>query len=807
MQSLWQDVRYGWRGLRGNPGFTALAVLTLGLGVGAGTTMFSVIKNVLIDPFPYKDPGRIVAFAIHNTENSRPGGRSFFLANQFLEFQEQSHVFSDVIGGGNEDVLYTTRDGTELFQGGYLTPNTFDFLGMGALLGRTLLPEDAKSGAPPVFLMSYKLWQTRFSADPSILGKTFTLNGVPTTLIGIMGPRFTKRGADVWRLAAFDRTNKDDYFMFQARMKPGVTLKQVAADIQPIAERLAKIYPQEFPKRFNIQVDSYVDSLVGPFRQLLYTLAAAVGLLLLIACGNVANMLLARSTARDREIAIRAALGASAWRVVRQLLIESLILSLGGAALGALLAWGGIKALVNFIPVGTIPQEAVISLDVPVLIFSLALAIGTSLLFGLAPALQLARRNLVEPLKDSGRGVSGGFRRGRLRNSLVVVELALSVVLLTGAGLLMRTFVSLQQQDLGFNPHNILVARLPFPKGQYKTAVEKQQFYTKLLARLHALPGVMAATETTSLPPYGGIGTEIDIPGKTHSDRWDAQCGLVSEGYMRTLGIRLQRGRNLDENDVTGARKMAVVNQTLVRKYFGNEDPIGRQIRLKLFDRIPNSDVTNPMFEIVGVFSDVKNRGLQEPPGPELYIPYTVTGAFERGVLVRTSGPPLPFLNAVRRETWAVDRNVALTETRTIDDFLSDFSYAQPRFTLLVLGVFAGIGLALVAIGVYSVIAYTVSRQTHEIGIRMALGAGRPHVLGMVFRMGGLLIVVGAAIGVGVSLAVTRVIQSQLWNVSAHDPLTFVGVTVTIAIFGVAACWFPAMRATRIDPTIALRFE
>jgi putative ABC transport system permease protein len=317
----------------------------------------------------------------------------------------------------------------------------------------------------------------------------------------------------------------------------------------------------------------------------------------------------------------------------------------------------------------------------------------------------------------------------------------------------------------------------------------------------------MAATETTSLPPYGGIGSEIDIPGKTHSDRWDAQCGLVSESYLRTLGIRLVRGRDLEENDIAGGRKIAIVNQTLVRKYFGNEDPIGRQVRLKLFERIPEAAVPNPMFEIVGVFSDVKNRGLQDPPGPELYVPYTITGSFERGILVRTAGAPMPFLNAVRRETWAVDRNVALTLTRTLDDFLSDFSYAQPRFTLLVLGVFAGIGLALVGIGVYSVIAYTVSRQTHEIGIRMALGAGRRRVLGMVLRMGGLLIGIGVAVGLAASFAVTRVIQSQLWNVSAHDPLTFVGVTVAIAIAGAAACFFPAMRATRVDPMIALRFE
>jgi putative ABC transport system permease protein len=807
MQSLWQDLRYGVRGIRGSLGFSSLAILTLALGIGAGTTMFSVIKNVLLSPFPYKNPEQIAAFSIHDLDRARPGGRTDMKAAEYLEFRQQNHVFSGDTGGGNEDVLWTTGVGTEQLDGAYVTPDTFQFLGVSAQVGRGLTPEDGKPGATPVFVMSYKLWEKRFNLDPAVLGRSFTLNGTPSTLVGIMPKRFTKRGADIWRPLELDRADTDHWFIYQGRLKPGVSLKQVEADLLPIAQRWAKDHPKDYPKRFSIQASSYVDSIVGPFRQTLFTLAAAVALLLLIACANVANMLLARSTARDREMAIRAALGASRWRVVRQLLVESLLLALGGAVLGYVFAYAGIKALVTAIPDGAIPKEAEIGLDLPVLAFSLGLTMFTALLFGLAPALQLARRNIVEPLKDSGRGVSGGFRRGRLRNALVIVELALSLVLLTGAGVMMRTFVALQTVDLGFNPHNILVARLPFPKGQYLTAAEKQHFFGQLLPKLKALPGVVEATETSTLPPYGGIPTDVEISGKTHTDRWEAIYQLVSEGYVRTLGARLQLGRLLEESEVAGARKSAIVNQTLVAKWFGKEDPIGRQITIKHLGAVPNPPVANPVFEIVGVISDMKNSGIQEPVRPEILVPYTVTGAFARGILVRTAGNPVGLLNPVRREIWAVDKNVALTMTRTLDDFLRDFSYAQPRFLLAVLGVFAGVGLVLVAVGVYSVIAYTVSRQTQEIGIRMALGASRGNVIGMVLRMGLWLVGIGLAVGLAASMVANKVLASQLWGVSARDPLTFAAVALVVLVAGVAACWFPARRATRVDPMIALRFE
>jgi putative ABC transport system permease protein len=810
MPSVWQDFRYGLRGLRNQRSFTALAVLALALGSGAATTIFSVIQNVLLDPFPYTNAERVVAITIHDLTNSRPGGRTAFQLAEFLDYQEQNHVFDEVIGGGGEDILITNGEGTEQFDGGTVTPNTFRFLGVPALLGRILAPDDAKPSAPPVCVMSYKMWSTRFNRDPGILGRTFVLNGIPTTLVGIMPQRFTKLGSDLWRavnLVRSDPENKERYFIFQARLKPGVTVQQAQSDIEVIARRIAAVYPNNYPKRFSVQIVTWLDSLVGQFRKTLYTLGAAVGLLLLIACSNVANMLLARATAREKEFAVRASLGAPRWRLIRQLLIESLLLALGGSLIGCLFAYAGLKGLVAAIPEGAIPHEAVIRLNIPVLLFSLGLAAFTALLFGLAPAIQMAKRDIVEPLKDSGKGVSGGFRHGKLRATLVVVEVALSLVLLAGAGLLMRSFVSLQQVDLGINPHNILVARLPLPKGQYKTAAEKQRFFRQLLPRLAALPGVMAATETSTLPPYGGIGSDIDIPGKTHNERWTAVFQLCSEGYFPTLQIALKRGRLLSEVEVNDARKVMVVNQTLASRYFGRENPIGQRIKINMLEKRPDSPVTDPVFEIVGVVADAKNRGIQDSPEPEMFIPYTITGAFERGILARTAQDPKLMLNAVRREIWAVDRNVALTLTGSLEDYLQRFSYAGPRFSLILLGIFASVGLVLVVLGVYSVIAYTVSRQTHEIGIRMALGAGRGDVLRLVLRMGLRLIAFGLAAGLLASLGVTRVIASQLWNVSPRDPVTLSVVVAVVTVAGLAACYFPARRATQVDPMIALRYQ
>jgi predicted permease len=595
MTSIWQDLRYGVRGLRKQPSFTVMAVLALALGIGSATTIFSAIENVLLDPFPYVDANRVVQIAIHDATRAGEGGRTGYNTLEFLDIQEQNHVFEDMIGGTFEDIMIPNGEGVDQFQGGAVTSNMFSFLGVAAQLGRTLTPDDAKPGAPPVFVMSYKMWLTKFNLDPKILGHVFTLNNVPTTLVGIMPQRFTKLGADIYRSTTLTRSEadaKNRYFMLQARPKPGVTREQIRADMDVIVHRLATIYPENYPKKFTVQVQSWAETLVGPLKKTLYTLAAAVGLLLLIACVNVANMLLARATAREKEIAVRAAMGASRWRLVRQLLIESLLLGLTGAAAGCLLAYAGIKGLVAVIPGDSIPHEAVIRLNAPVLIFSLIAAAVTALVFGLVPALQTARRDIIDPLRDSGKGVSGGFRHGKLRGALVVTEVALSLVLLAGAGLMMRSFLLLTHVDLGFNSRNVLLSRIPLPKGQYKTAAAKRQFYSTLLPRLERLPGVVSASVAVVPPPFGGINSDIEIPGKTHSEKWRSKFDLCNETFFHTLGPRILRGRTLSEVDTNDARRVAVVNQTLVNRFFGANDPIGQRIKINLLEKFPDGPWT-----------------------------------------------------------------------------------------------------------------------------------------------------------------------------------------------------------------------
>jgi putative ABC transport system permease protein len=809
MHSLWQDLRFSFRMIGKDWQFALVAAIALGLGIGATTSIFSVIQNVLLDPFPYTDADRLVNVQVHDLENARNGGRTGYTVPEFLDIQQQAHSFDLVAGNDEEDVLYQRGEGTERLQGGMVTSNMFQELGMKPLLGRYITAADAKPQAPLVFVMSYKMWLGSFNRDPSVLGKPFRFNGQQYTLIGIMPPRFALGGDDLWVLRVLSRSDKDaanQYVWLLAHVRPGVSLADATAEMKIITKRLAIQYPKQYPKRFSTKVITLTESVVGQFRPMLMILMAAVTMLLLIACSNVANLLLARATAREREIATRASLGATRWRLVRQLLSESLVLAVAGGALGWLLAWAGLKGLVAILPDDAIPSESVIRLNVEVLAFAIGIAILTALLCGLAPALHATRTDLIEPLRATSKGAGGGFRHGKLRASIVVAELALSLVLMTGAGLLMRTFFALQAVQLGLDPHNILVVRTPLPKGHYLTATEKGIFFRKVLDRLNALPGVISATETSTLPPYGGIGSEIEVPGKTHSDKWRGLFQLCSEQYFGTVGIKLVSGRLLSEQEVVGARKVAVVNQTLVKKFFGDESPIGRSIRIVDMSTMPDP-VADPTFEVIGVVADAKNQGLQEPAMPELWIPYTITAFGERGVLVKTAVPPMSLLSAVQKAIWAEDRNVALTFTGTLEGFMKQFSYSGPRFGLVLLGVFAGVGLVLVAIGVYSVMAYAVSRQTHEIGIRMALGALGRNVIRLVLREGLQLVAVGLVLGFGASIALTRLMKDQLWGVSAFDPATFVSVVCVLVAVGFAACLFPARRASRVDPLVALRYE
>ena len=810
--SIWQDLRYAARNLRKSPGFAIIAVLTLALGIGASTAIFSVIENVLIEPFPYNDSPRYMAIEIHNTDQPGPGYRGGFFGAEWLTYVSQNQVFDRAIGNDELDVLYITAEGTERLHGNLITPGTFEFFGVPPLLGRAAQPADYDLGAPPIFVMRYKTWVTRFAADPTILNKSFTLNGTPRTLIGIMPPRFGWGDADVWipgkpsPADAQSPREAREYWYILGHLKPGLTIPQAEADITVIAHRLAAVYPKDYPKHFRIQIESLADQIVGNFRATLFIVLAAVGLLLLIACGNVASLLLARATAREKEFAIRAALGAGRWRIVRQLLVESLVLATGGAALGALFAWAGLRSLVAVVPPDIIPAEAVIRLNTAVLLFTLAVAAITSLVFGLAPALQATRRDLHDQLRDAGKGTGGSSRHSRMRDAVVVLEVALSLTLLVAAGLLMRSFVALRQVHLGFQPDHLFFARIPLPVERYKNAAQINSFFRPFLARLKNLPSVLDAAETTELPPYGGDRTDIEISGKSHSDQWRATYALCSEEYFSALKIPLIDGRTFTEAEWNSARKLAVVNQTFARKYFPNDNPIGQHVRVTQMESL-NDPLRDAWFEIVGVVGDIKNNGLQDPIDPEIWSPSTLSGTPFRGIVIRTVKDPLAMANVVPREIWATDRGVAITLTGSLEGFINQFSYAGPRFGFLLMTIFAVIGLILVTIGVYSVLAYTAARRTHEIGIRMALGASTSDVLKLVLQMGLRLVLIGIAAGVAVTLAVGRFISSQLWGVTAHDPATLIAVAILLLATGVVACWIPAHRAAKVDPLVALRYE
>jgi putative ABC transport system permease protein len=812
MGTLGQDIRFAFRNLRKSPSFAIIAAVTLALGIGASTAIFSIIENVVMEPFPYTDAGRLVSVLIHDTEQNQPGGRAAYSGPEFLAYVAQNHSFDRVTASARLDVLYRSGEGTERFDGYYITPGTFEFFGVPPLLGRVAQPADYEPGAPPVFVMRYRTWVNRFSADPGLINKTFVLNGTQRTLIGVMPPRFAWGGADLWIptkpsvAVSPDQNGFPQFWFMLGHLKPGVSMRHAESDLTVVAKNLAIVYPKDYPKKFSVEIETLTNLVVGRFRTTLYIVLAAVGLLLLIGCGNVANLLLARATTREKEFAIRAALGAGRWRIVRQLLVESFLLAVSGALVGTFLAWGGLKSIVALMPERIIPEEAVIRLNLPVLAFTLAVAVLTAIIFGLAPALQVVRRDLNDPLRDSGKGTGGGSAHGRLRNAVVVLEVAVSLTLLVAAGLLMRSFVALRDVHLGLQPDHIFVARLPLPEDRYKTSDQLAGFFRPLLNRLKTLPGVLEATETSTLPPYGGINTDIEIPGKTHAEKWTALFQLCSEGYFPVLKIQFIDGRPFTEAEVEGKRKLAVINQTFAHKYFGNENPLGQRVHIAQLEQFPDK-LADPWFEVIGVVADAKNRGLQDAPEPEMWVPYTMTGSGARGVLVRTGPEPMTMMNAVRHEIWATDSNVALTFTGTLEQFIANFSYAGPRFGFLLMTVFGAIGLVLVTIGVYSVLAYTTARRTHEIGIRMALGAEKRDVLGLVIRMGVGLVGAGVVLGIIASLAVARVIATQLWGVSAYDPITLTSVSALLLITGIVACWIPARRASRVDPLIALRYE
>jgi putative ABC transport system permease protein len=807
---FWQDFQYGLRGMRRDRAFSVISVLALALGIGATTVMYSVVEAVLLRPFPYANADRLTSVYIQAADAPPDDfGRPVFTGAEFHEITEQNHVFEEVIGISAIDVLRTDNEGAQQFRGAQLTPNAFPMLGMAPLRGRVFGEADARPGAPPVAVISHKVWQSHFGGDPKVIGSVVTLNEEKHTVIGIMPPRFMFWAADFWLPLNVQRTSTnlaEQAVWLLGKRKPDVSIEAMGADIEVIARRLARQYSHDYPPKFIVRIRSLMDGVVGRFKGIIYMLMGAVTLLLLIACSNVANLLLARATVREREIAIRASMGASRGRLVRQLLVESFALASAASLLGCVLAYGGLKGVAAAIPTDTIPIEAQLRLSPVVLLFALAVTVGTTILCGLAPALHAIRGELAQRLQSSGKGSGGTFTHGTFRSAFVVTEIALSIVLLVGAGLMMRSLLALRNVAIGISTDHVLVARLPLPKGRYETADSKRRVYRQIVDRLSALPGVKSAAVTISLPPYGGPESELTIAGLPSGENRRAQFQLVSEGYFQTLGHRLLRGRLLSESDVELGRRVALVNQTMVTKYFPSEGPIGRSIKFAMFDRVPESP-RDAYFEIVGVISDAKNRGITEPVTPEAYLPHSVAGFGQRGVLVRTAVQPESLLNSVRREVWAVDRDIALTNTGSIDGFLRQFSYAQPQFGLILMTVFAVIGTTLVAIGIFSVMTYTVSLQTREIGIRMALGAQHSSVLNMILRRGLTLIGVGIALGVVAGAVLTRVMSHYFWGVSTSDPPTFIGGVCLLLLVGLTACAFPARRAIKVDPMIALRYE
>ena len=808
IRDLRRDLVYGVRALARTRGFTAVAMVTLALGIGAVTVIYSVLRNVVLEPFPYSRSDRLVNVLLKDATGRIVRG-PYFPAPEYLDYQEQAQAFEDVVATSRQGVHWVHDTGAEALTIAWMSPNGFDFLGVKPLIGRAFTDADAAPDAPPVGVMAYRTWMTHFGGDAGVLGRTMTLNGEARTVIGVMPPRFEWNVADLWLPARMNRADDPQSprgnRAFQAHLRPGVSAREAEAQLHVIGKRRAAQYPDQYPEGFRFEVLLVVDWVVRDVRAVLYTLFGAVSLLLVIACCNVANMLLARATAREREIAIRAALGASRARIVRQLLVESALLAAGGLVLGTAFAYAGIAALARYMPRQGVPWETQIRLDVPVLLFALIAAAIATIGVGLYPALQSARQDVVAGAGMGGRTTSGP-RQTRMRGGLVVAQVALSIVLLLGAGVLMRTFVKLVNADFGFDTSNLLVTRTAFPVRPTPIPGEATRFYREALDRLRTIPEVRSAAIAGFPPPFGGVGSPLVIPGVAVPPQTFVSISLSSEGLADTMGLTLVRGRHLSQVDVERALPVAVVNQALAQQFFGDQDPIGRTLQLPRL-ATPSGPMADPTFTIIGVLRNTANSGPRDAPRPQVFVPYTVRDTAGLAVVLRTASDPLRVLGAVRQHVKAVGPDVALVDPLPLEDLIGQVFFARPRFVLLVLGIFAVTGLVLVAFGIYGVLAYMVSQQTKEIAIRMALGGERRDVMRMVVRFGLQLVAVGMVLGLAASAMTNRLLITQLWNTSAHDPATFAAVAAVVVIIAILACWMPARRAVRVEPMAALRHE
>jgi putative ABC transport system permease protein len=802
------DIRYGLRALARSPGFTAAAVLALALGIGATAAIFSVVDAVLLRPLPYADAGRLVVL-LHSARNP-------VAPANFLDWKRQSAAFESMGAADNWVPNITGGGEPESVQALRMTADVLPMLGIRPLLGRTFGPAEDVPGRDRVVVLSHRLWQRRFASDAGVLGRTIDLNGESYAVVGVMPqsfdfPLFWATGTELWvPLALGNRAaNREGQSLrIFARLKPGTPLSTARAEIATITARLEKAYPGS---NRDVTVRTLEETVVGDVRRPLLVLLVAAGFLLLIACANVAHMLLARAAAREKEIAVRTALGAGRARTVRQLLTESLLLAfLGGAAGLALAAWAT-RVLVALS--GRIPRAEAVHLDGRAFAFALAVSLGSAVLFGLAPALKASRRDLTESLRDGERGSTEGFRRNRLRSLLIGSEFALALVLLVGAGLMIRSFTALLAVDPGFDPRRVVTMAVSVAGTREAEPGRRANFYRQLLERVRATPGVVSASAINHLPLAGDIwGWSFKIEGRptpAPGESPGATYRVVAPGYFRTMGIPILRGRDISESDDARASGAVVINEWLAKQHWPSEEPLGKRITFDDLDKDPQ------WLTVVGVVKNAVTGRWAAAPEGEVYLAYFQhraylerrTSVYEYMTLVaRGARDPAALAPSLRRQVRALDANVTISQVLTMEDVVNQIN-TRPRFSLLLLATFAGAALILAAVGIYGVMSYSVSRRTHEIGLRMALGAGQGDVLRLVVRQGMRVALIGAAAGLAGALLLTRLMATLLYGVRSTDPPTFLLVTVVLTAVALVASYIPARRATRIDPLLALKHE
>lgn len=807
LADLLHDLRYAARLQRKNPAFTIVAVIALALGIGANTAIFSVVNTVLLRPLPYKDPERLVMVWEDASKHGYP--RDTPAAANFVDWRDQNQVFEGIAAIADENFNLTGSGEPERLEGRRVSANLFPLLGVEPQLGRVFTAAEDQPGAQRVVLLSYPLWQRRFGGDPGIVGRALTLNGESYLVVGVMPARFQFPTSDdqAWVPIAFtqqDVANRGrHYLQVMARLKPGVSLTQAQSEMSTIAARLQQQYPQS-----NTDLGAVVQPLqeyfVGDIKPALLVLLGAVGLVLLIACANVANLLLARAAVRQKEIAVRVALGARRWRLIRQFLTESVLLSTVGGLVGLAIAYGGLVLLKAFIP-ENVSQAREISMDLKVLGFTFLVSVLTGLIFGLAPALQAVRLNQIETLKEGGRDAATGGGGKRLRSVLVTAEVAISLVLLIGAGLLINSFLRLRNVDPGFRADNLLTMKIVLPRPKYKPFAKRAAFYNDLIQRVQSLAGVTSAAVTTNLPLYRqgnsiGIGIEGQ-PDPPPGQERIVVTRIVSPGYFDTMGIPLLRGRQFTEQDNETTPSVLLISETMARRYWPGEDAVGKRIAV--------GRITKPedYIQVVGVVKDVRQFELTAEPRPQMYMSYRQAGFFEpNDLVVKTDVDPASLAATVRKTVWEIDKDQPVSNIRTMDEILAD-SIARQRFSMLLLAIFAAVALALAGVGIYGVMSYSVAQRTREIGIRMALGAQTGAVLKLAVGYGMKLVLAGLVIGLIAAFALTRVMATLLFGVTATDPTTFALISLLLVAVAAIASYIPARRATRVNPIIALRYE